>query len=208
MVLKESIDTSICKKTKMRLCICILLFIMFSHQSIFAADSSKLPRSFGAIELGMSEEQFSVKLNLQPGDCATCRENEHYVCIYLDKNEAKYFGEEPIDNQDIQRAPMTYLPTSLKPKVVHCYFYKGKLYLINFNGIRSSLSIIRDSYKKILGRPTATDVWVTGISQMRWEDFSTRLAVVYHSAANGLEDFDITYSDRKIIAKMPRDTTK
>jgi alpha-glucosidase (family GH31 glycosyl hydrolase) len=156
--------------------------------------------------LGMSVDSFKIKFNLQPSGCATCEKGEQYASFYLDKNEANYFGKEPTIVKNLQNGKLTYLTTSFKPKVVHCYFYAGKLYSITFSGMRSTLASIQDKYINKLGKPTDVDVWDTGISQLRWENASTRLTVAYHTAEKGLDELDITYADVNIMAKMPDDT--
>ncbi len=186
---------------------CTLLVITLWTQSLFAADGGKLPRSFGGISLGMSEQTFEMKFRLATSGCATCQADEHYSSFFLDKDEAHFFNKEPINNKDLQTGYLTYLPASLKPKDVHCYFYKGKLYAITFSHIQSTLETIRDSYVKKLGKPTI-DVWDTGVSQMRWQNASTRLSVVYQTGTKGSDVFDISYADLNIMETMPDDETE
>ena len=188
----------------------ILLYSFFLSSSIYANGykDHMLPRSYGPITLGMSVDAFKKAINRASGQlvdidvsrCVHCGSDELYASFFISEKKAAHFRQQAIM---LNSAFLIHQPTTLRPESVDCFFYKGKLYSISLNQVRSTIESVKSRYIEALGKPTAIDVWDTGLSQLRWENASTQLKVIYSTEEKGIDYITIEYTDRKILDQIP-----
>jgi len=188
-------------KTRIILTYSFVALILFLNYDAYAANSQRLPRSFGALYLGMSVKEFRKIVDVPINRCVQCSEDELEADLYF--NERQYSWElgrylEPIK---LNNAYIKYQPKELQPEYMVCYFYKNVLYSIEMKNVKATLISVKSRYVKALGKPTAIDVWDTGLSQLRWENSSTLLSVIYTTKTAGIDYLAISYTDLKITSQ-------
>lgn len=180
----------------------LALLGIFVWQTISADGGNQSPpRSFGPIELGMTAQAFERITGVRPSPCVHCAEGEEEADVYIDKALASHMRQTPAE---LRGANLRYQPNSLTPEDATCFFYKGKLHTIVLNGVKDKSASVISRYERELGAPAARDTWDTGLSQVRWQDGRTILAVTYTTKSATVDHLQIDYIERKIQASVPR----
>lgn len=181
------------------------LILCWSHAA-YAGNKLRLPKSYGPLYLGMSVKEFKTVVDVSIGRCVDCVEDQLEADLLISKRLAEGFSInmgkrlEPVKLKD---AYIKFQAKEMQPEMVVCFFYKNALYGIVMSNVKGRLELVKNSYIKALGNPTAIDVWDSGLSQLRWEDSSTRLSVVYSTNTAGIDYLEISYTDLKIVSKIP-----
>jgi len=193
------------KRERVAVCLTAILILCSNYVS-YASNEQELPRSYGSLYLGMSVKEFRKIADVSIGRCVDCAEDQLEADLFISKRLAEGFSInmgkrlEPIKLKD---AYIKFQARELQPELVTCFFYKNALYRIVMSDIKGGVESVRNSYTKAFGKPTASDVWDSGLSQLRWEDPSTRLSVVYTTNTSGIDYFEISYTDLKIASRIP-----
>jgi hypothetical protein len=164
-----------------------------------------LPRSFGPLYLGMSVKEFKKKTGeVVIGRCVDCVEDQLQALLYIGEAPYDFEQRKQLEPTKLADGYIKFQPKELQPREIICFFYKNALYGIVMSNVKGRLESVKSSYIKALGKPTAIDVWDSGLSQLRWEDSSTRLSVVYSTDTIAIDYLKISYTDLKIMKKIPR----
>jgi hypothetical protein len=140
--------------------VCIFFYIA----AAFASDHSKLPRSFGPLYLGMTENKFFKILKIKSYACGD-------GCV----------AAESIAAIDLREYPQ-YFPRSEYPEDgIDCMFYKNKLYKIVLPSPNISIDSYRKTYSEKYGSPAKEEHWPNGISWVIWDNGVTLHSVTYVS---------------------------
>ncbi len=124
-----------------------------------------LPRSFGPLSLGMTEEEFQNITGLKTYACEGCKPHEFVAAI------------------DIGRYPDLFPKYVYKfaapQRGVDCGFYRNKLYKIAFPPEVKEIAAARRKYTETFGPPTKLDEWPNGLSWLTWENEKTIFSIAY-----------------------------
>ena len=124
-----------------------------------------LPRSFGPVTLGMSEEQFKKVTGLVKEEfCANCADHESTMSVEVERFPGVY------------PAYIYSLPKYARGFSVS--FYKGKLYLIETSPEFGEIETAKKRYGEMFGQPETED-WKNGLSLAKWEDKTTAVVITY-----------------------------
>ncbi len=162
----------------------------------------ELPRAFGPIVLGMSVEAFRKVVPVDISGCVHCGENELYATFSFGDAKPAFSKHATLN---LKGANLVYQPKSLKPDLVSCYFYKGKLYGITMDGIRDTVAAVKDRYVSALGKPSGETDFGTGVAELSWESRLTTLLLTYPTTRKATEPnlLQIRYGDTKVLAQLP-----
>lgn len=194
------------KKGSLLIPFLVALILCWSNNA-HAGQKQKLPRYFGPLYLGMSVKEFKKIVDVSIGRCVHCAEDELQADLYISKRMTEHYSwnlKKPLKPIKLKDAYIKFQPRELQPELVTCLFYKNVLYRIIMSDVEDKLDSVRSRYVKALGKPTAVDVWDTGLSQLRWENSSTFLSVVYSTKEVGIDVLEIAYTDLKIMKKIPK----
>jgi hypothetical protein len=163
----------------------------------------KLPRSFGPLYLGMSVKEFKENTGeVVIGRCVDCVEDQLQALLYIGEAPYDFEQRKQLEPTKLTDGYIKFQPKELQPREIICFFYKDALYGIVMSNVKDRFESVKSSYIKALGKPTAIDIWDSGLSQLRWEDSSTRLSVVHSTDTVGIDYFKISYTDLKIMKKI------
>ncbi len=124
-----------------------------------------LPRSFGPISLGMTEEAFMRITGVtEAAFCAHCPLNESIMSVKVEKFPGVY------------PAYLYKLPKFARGFSVS--FYKKQLYLIETSPEISEIGAAKKKYTDLFGAPRFEN-WENGLSFAIWEDKTTALVLTY-----------------------------
>jgi hypothetical protein len=185
-------------------CYLVFLLLLFFLISIcaYAGTKQELPRSYGAIVLGMNVGAFKKITDQEPRRCVHCADEELETDLFLDKDKARLFKQSVFDSRG---ATLKYQPSNLQPEWITCFFYKGRLYSIVMNGVKDKLKTIKIRYVTAIGKPSGVDTWDSGVSELRWKNSSTQLQVAYTGKPDEANVVEITYGDLRIMKQLPRE---
>ena len=130
-----------------------------------------LPRSFGPLTLGMTEEAFNKVTGVTPNFCHHCAQDETNAAVYIEKHPhvyPEYLYSLPKSNQGFG-----------------CKFYKGKLYLIEAFPELSEINTAKKKYTETYGPPSNVDDWPNGVSWITWENKTTAFVLAYEREKSG-----------------------
>ena len=145
----------------------------------FAGGYVELPRSFGALEMGMSEKNFITLTGVTPESCAICIKKETFATL---SRGQLYNLEADGDGADV-------------------FFYDGKLYLISVSTIAKDLSSINEDFENEFGGPGIKIGTFNEVSKLKWEDQNSVVTLNYHEKDKRV--FSVNYYDWEI--KQDRD---
>lgn len=124
-----------------------------------------LPRNFGPVHLGMSEEQFTQITGVTKEDfCAHCADFESKKSVEIENSPGVY------------PAYLYALPKSARGFTAS--FYHGKLYSIEASPELAGIQAAKKKYGAIFGQPRTTN-WKNGLSFATWEDGVTAVVITY-----------------------------
>jgi hypothetical protein len=124
-----------------------------------------LPRSFGPVTLGMTEEKFKeIARGSTEEFCAHCADYESRMSVEVEEFPGVY------------PAYIYALPESARGFSVS--FYKGKLYLIETSPEIVDIEAAKKKYGEKFGQPKSKD-WKNGLSFATWEDSATAVVMTY-----------------------------
>lgn len=149
----------------------VLLFVMSAllWNSAHSADElhgQTLPRSFGPLTLGMSEQAFTKITGLQSYGCE-CAQDEYTAAI------------------DVKKYPNVYPSYISALDGFDVFFYKGRLYKIDLPSEIKDIRDVKERYSKLYGPPTSSEDWPNGVSWIKWENKTTGLVVAYNREKTG-----------------------
>jgi hypothetical protein len=124
-----------------------------------------LPRSFGPLTLGMTEDGFKKVTGTTKTDfCAHCADDESVMSV------------------DAEELPGVFPAYIYKlpeyTRTVVGFFYKGKLYRIETSPEIGSISAAKNKYSELFGPPKIED-WKNGLSFAIWENKTTAFVLTY-----------------------------
>jgi len=146
-----------------------LIFLYSSY--ISAGGYVELPRSFGSLEIGMSERAFSRLTNITPERCAICIDNETFASL----------SAEQLDAIDIDA------------NGADVFFYDKKLYLISFGAFNKDLFGVKEEFEHQFGGPGKKLVPVNDVAKIKWEDQNSVATINYHATRKNV--FSINHYD-------------
>jgi len=155
-------------------------FVMLCSPFVtFAGGYVELPRSFGALEMGMSEKDFIRLTGITPENCAICIKNETFTTL---SRGQLYNLEADGDGADV-------------------FFYDGKLYLISVSTADKDLFSLNEDFENEFGGPGIKLGTFNDVSKLKWEDQNSVVTLNYHKKDKRV--FSVNYYDWDI--KQDRD---
>ena len=137
-----------------------------------ALQKQTLPRSFGPVALGITEEQFKKITGIKKMDfCAHCAIDESMMSVEVEKFPSVY---------------PAYLYTL--PKYARGFgasFYKGKLYMIETSPEIEEIKAAKKKYTELYGPPSSEEDWPNGVSWVTWENRTTAFVLAYNREKTG-----------------------
>lgn len=141
---------------------CIFLPWTLSAES---ANKNVLPRTFGPLYLGMTENEFKKVTGLVSEACEGCSKDEYMADIDIDRYP------------DIYPKYVYKLEYDQRGAVFH--FYKNRIYSMDIPPEVANINDARNKYTAIYGPPTKSEDWASGISCLIWEDKKTIFTITY-----------------------------
>lgn len=152
-------------------CIAVTLICMLLSYVVHAdavPQKQVLPRSFGPLTLGMTEEAFKKVTGVTPNFCHWCALDE--LTAPIDAN--KYPG---------------LFPKLSKPdQGFDCGFYRKKLYRIETSSPEiKQIDAAKKHYTALYGPPSKMEDWPNGVSWLTWENRTTAFVLAYDREKSG-----------------------
>jgi len=153
--------------------------LLFAPLLTLAGGYVELPRSFGALEIGMSEKDFTRLTGVKPEHCVICIKNETFTTL----SQGQLFNLDA----DGEGADV--------------FFYDGKLYLISISTKSKDLFSINEDFENEFGGPGVNLGTFNDVSKLKWEDQNSVVTLNYHTKNKRV--FSVNYYDWDI--KQDRD---
>jgi hypothetical protein len=155
-------------------CIAVTLIGMLFSYVVHAdavAQKQVLPRSFGPLTLGITEEVFKKVTGVTPEFCHHCAQDETTTAVYIEKHSRVY--------------PEYLYSLPKNDQGFGCKFYKGKLYLIEASPEISEINAAKKHYTALYGPPSKMEDWSNGVSWVTWENKTTAFVLAYDREKSG-----------------------
>lgn len=124
-----------------------------------------LPRAFGPLTLGMTEDAFKKVTGLATRACHECAQDESTVSVDVEK----YPGLFPAYLYALEKYQRGF----------DCNFYKGKLYRIEAFPEIKEIEAAKKKYTELFGPPSKMEDWENGVSWVTWENKTTAFVLAY-----------------------------
>jgi len=125
-----------------------------------------LPRTFGPLTLGMSEQAFTKATTLTSYGCE-CAQDEYTAAI------------------DVKKFPNIYPSYIYTRNGFDVFFYKGKLYKFDLPPDIKNIREAKEKYSNQYGPPSGTEDWPNGVSWVKWENDTTGFVIAYNREKTG-----------------------
>ena len=135
------------------------------------AQKQALPRSFGSLTLGMTEEVLKKLTGLSTYACHHCAQYEYTVAVYAEKYPSMF--------------PAYIYALPKHQRGFDCYFYKGKLYKIETSPEISEINAAKKIYTERFGPISGQEDWPNGVSWVTWENKTTAFVLAYDREKSG-----------------------
>ena len=153
--------------------------LFFGSFTVFAGGYVELPRTFGALEMGMDVKEFTELTGATPEFCAICIKKESFVTLsrgQLYKIDAEGEGAD-------------------------VFFYENKLYLISVSTKNKDFFTINEDFENEFGGPGKKIKASNAVAKLKWEDTNSVIMLNYHKTNKQV--FSVNYYDWDI--KQERD---
>jgi len=129
------------------------------------AQKQALPRSFGSLTLGMTEEALKKLTGLSTYACHHCARDEYTVAVDAEKYPKMF--------------PAYVYSLPKHQRGFDCNFYKGRLYKIDVPPEIKEIGAAKKQYTALYGPPSKTEDWPNGLSWVTWENKATAFVLAY-----------------------------
>lgn len=158
-------------RTKSAIVVLIGMLLLGVAHADAGPQKQTLPRSFGPLTLGMTEEAFKKVTGLTTRYCAHCALDEFTVDVYPEKYPRIF--------------PDYVYSLSKNEQGFDCNFYKGKLYRIEVSPEISEINAAKKKYTELYGLPSSEEDWPNGVSWVTWENKTTAFVLAYEREKSG-----------------------
>ena len=149
----------------------------------------------------MSVNEFKAATGTVPLSCVECPEGELLARLFSNEKEAERYGGTYFIGGGTR---LDYLPQSIIPPIIDCYFYDGKLYIMEMYLVRADSQDVINRYQKALGLPCKREEASGGQQSLYWESFDTRLRLTCSKIPGKNPFVQIDYYDMNILKKVPK----